>query len=74
MTQQEALELIRQFLRAKDEAELMQLVSLHLPVVDGTFFSTAEAAIRQLEGDGKQGAAASLRALSDRLLRMKTLI
>lgn len=74
MTQQEALDLIRQFLRAKDEAELMQLVSLNLPAVDGTFFSTAEAAIRQLEGDGKQSAAVSLRALSDRLLRMKTLI
>lgn len=74
MTQQEALDLIRQLLKAKDEAELMQLVSLNLPVVDGTFFSTAEAAIRQLERDGKQQAAVALRSLSDRLLRMKTLI
>lgn len=74
MTQQEALELIRKLLKAKDEAELMQLVSLHLPALDGTFFSTAEAAVRQLERDGKSGAALALRGLSDRMLSMKTLI
>lgn len=74
MTQQEALALIRQLLKARDETELMQLVSLHLPVVDGVFFSTAEAVIRQLEREGKHGAVAALRGLSDRMLRMKTLI
>lgn len=74
MTQQEALDLIRKLLKARDESEVMQLVSLYLPAVDGTFFSTAEAAIRQLEGAGKQNAAEALRSLSDRMLRMKTLI
>lgn len=74
MTQQEALDLIRKLLKAKDEAEVLQLVSLYLPSVDGTFFSTAEAAIRQLEEAGKQNAAVALRSLSDRILRMKTLI
>ena len=56
MTQQEALDLIRQLLKAKDEDELMQLVSLHLSSLDGTFFGTADAAVRQLERDGKTGA------------------
>ncbi len=74
MTQQEALALIRQLLKAQDEAGLLQLVSLNLPVVDGTFFSTATAAVRRLEQDGKHGAAAALQGLSDRMLRMKTLI
>jgi len=74
MTQQEAVDLIRQLLKAQDEAELMQLVSLNLPVVDGTFFGTAEALVRQLEREGKMGAATALRSLSDRMLRMKTLI
>lgn len=74
MTQQEALALIRQLLKARDEAELMQLVSLNLPVVDGVFFGTVEAAVRQLERDGKSSAAVALRGLSDRMLRMKTLI
>lgn len=74
MTQQEAVDLIRKLLKARNEDEVMQLVSLYLPSVDGTFFSTAEAAIRQLEGAGKQSAAVALRSLSDRMLRMKTLI
>lgn len=74
MTQQEAVDLIRKLLKARDEDEVMQLVSLYLPSVDGTFFSTAEAAIRQLEDAGKQSAAVALRSLSDRMLRMKTLI
>lgn len=74
MTQQEALDLIKQLLRAQDDEQLMQLVSLHLPSVDGTFFSTADAAVRQLERDGKTGTATALRGLTDRMLRMKTLI
>ncbi len=74
MTQQEALDLVRQLLKAKDEGELMQLVSLNLASLDGTFFSTADAAARQLERDGKPSAANALRGLTDRMLRMKTLI
>ena len=57
MTEQEALDLIKQLLKAKDEDELMQLVSLNLSSLDGRFFSTADAAVRQLELDGKPSAA-----------------
>ena len=74
MTEQQALELVRALLKAKSDDELMQLVSLNLPNLDGTYFSTAEAAARQLERDGKVSAATALRSLSDRMLRMKTLI
>jgi len=74
MTQQEALDLIKKLLKAKDEDELMQLVSLHLPSVDGVFFGTARAVARQLEEDGKASAANALRGLTDRMLSMKTLI
>jgi hypothetical protein len=74
MTEKQALELIRSLLKAKDESELMQLVGLNLPSLDGTYFSTAEAAARQLERDGKTSAATALRGLTDRMLRMKTLI
>ncbi len=74
MTQQEALDLIRELLKAKDEDQLMQLVSLHLPSVNGVFFTTADAVARRLEEDGKVGAANALRGLTDRMLSMKTLI
>jgi hypothetical protein len=74
MTQQEAIDLVRKLLKAKDQDELMQLVSLYLPSVDATFFQTAEAAALQLEREGKPQIATSLRGLTDRMLRMKTLI
>jgi hypothetical protein len=74
MTQQEALDLIRKLLKAKDQDELMKLVSLYLPTVDATFFQTAEAAARQLERENKPAIATALRELTDRMLRMKTLI
>lgn len=74
MTQQEALELIRELLKAPDERAVMRLVSLHLPALDGVFFSTAESAVRRLEQDGKTAAAVALRSLSDRMLAMKALI
>lgn len=74
MTEQQALDLVRALLKAKDEQAVTQLVSLNLPALDGVFFSTAEAAARRLELDGKASAAVALRGLTDRMLRMKTLI
>jgi hypothetical protein len=74
MTRDEALDLIRKLLKASDEAELVKLVSMHLPLVDGTFFQVAEASIKQLEQEEKPAAANALRSLTDRMLRMKTLI
>jgi hypothetical protein len=74
VTQQEAVNLIRMLLKAKDQDELMQLVNLHLPTVDATFFQTSEAVAQQLEREGKPAIATSLRGLSDNMLRMKTLI
>lgn len=74
MTQQEALDLIRKLLKARDETELAQLVSSNLGEIDGTFFSTAEAAAQQLEREAKPGVAFALRSLTDRMLRMKMLI
>jgi len=74
MNETEALALIRQMLRAESETELMQIVSLNLSAVDGTFFSAAEASARQLDREGKPSAATALRGLADRMLRMKTLI
>jgi hypothetical protein len=74
MTQDEAVDLIRQLLRAQNEAELMKLVSKYLSAVDGTFFTTAEAAAQELERTGKTQIASALRSLTDRMLRMKTLI
>ncbi len=74
MTQQQALELVRKLLKARDEAELQRLVAGHLGEIDGTFFSTAEAAAQELERESKPEIARALRLLTDRMLSMKTLI
>ena len=74
MDQSEALALVRRLLKAKDEDELMKLVGLYLPAIDGAFFSVAAAAAQQLEREGKPAVAEALRGLTDRMLRMKTLI
>ena len=74
VTEEDALELIRTLLKAPDEEQLMQTLSLHLPLLDSTFFGVAEASIAQLDRDGKPGAAVALRSLTDCALRLKTLI
>ncbi len=74
MTNQEALELIRQLLKAKDDQELEQLVSLNLSRVDGAFFSVLNKSVAQLQKENKPEIAEALESLGDRMLRMKTLI
>ncbi len=74
MTNQEALALIRQFLRAPNEEELTQLVSSSLPHLDGNFFHVLNLSVEQLQREGKPQAAEALRGLGDKMLRMKTLI
>jgi hypothetical protein len=74
MTEEEALELVKKLLKAADEEAVMRLVSASLPAVDAVFFRVAAAAASQLERDGRAGAGQALRSLTDRMLRMKTLI
>ena len=74
MEQAQALDLIRQLLQAPDEEAVMRLAGQSLPLLDGTFFSTAEAAACELEREQKPAMARALRGLTDHMLRMKTLI
>ena len=74
MTEEQALDLTRQLLKAENDDELMRLVSLSLPVVDGTFFGVLEASALQLEREEKPQVAQALRSLGDRMLKLKTMI
>lgn len=74
MTQQESVALVRQLLGARDDDELAQIIGLNLGRIDGTFFGVLEASARQLEREQKPNIAQALRAVGDRMLRMKTLI
>ncbi len=74
MTNQEALALIRQMLRAPNEEELARLVASSLPHLDGNFYYVLNLSVEQLQREGKKQAAEALRGLGDKMLRMKTLI
>lgn len=74
MSNEEALELIRSFLKAPNEAELMKQVNFHLPRMDGTFFTVLNRSVEQLRREGKSNIAAALERLGDTILRMRTLI
>ncbi|RIK28037.1 MAG: hypothetical protein DCC55_39015 [Chloroflexi bacterium] len=74
MTHEEALELIRSFLKAPNEEELMKQVNLNLPRMDGTFFSVLNRSVEQLHREGKANIAEALERLGDTILRMRTLI
>ncbi|MBX3000224.1 MAG: hypothetical protein KF893_17000 [Caldilineaceae bacterium] len=74
MTSQEALALIRIFLKAPDDATLMKEVNLNLPRIDGTFFTVLNQSVEQLRREGKPQIAQALEHLGDTILRMRTLI
>lgn len=74
LTNQEALDLIRTFLKAPSDEALMKEVNLNLPRVDGTFFRVLNQSAAQLRREGKPQIADALEHLGDTILRMKTLI
>ncbi len=74
MTGQEALQLVRQMLKAASEEELEQIVSLNLSRLDGTFFNVLNQSVEQLRREQKPEIADALQRLGDRLVRMRTLI
>ncbi len=74
MTGQEALQLVRQMLKAASEEELEQIVSLNLSRLDGTFFNVLNQSVEQLRREQKPEIAEALQRLGDRLVRMRTLI
>ena len=74
MTNQESLELVREILKAPDEAKLEKIVSVNLPRIDGNFFTVLNQSVKQLRREEKPEMADALESLGDRMLRMKTLI
>jgi hypothetical protein len=74
MTNQEALQLIRQILKAPDDEALEDIVTLNLPALDGTFFSVLNQSVEQLRRENKTEIAEALEGLGDKMLRMRTLI
>lgn len=74
MTHQEAVDLIRSFLKAPSDAALLQEVNLNLPRIDGTFFAVLTQSAAQLRSEGKPEIAAALEQLGATIMQLRTLI
>ena len=74
VTNQEALDLIRSFLKAPSEADLLDQVNKNLPRIDGTFFTVRNRSVEQLRLENKPQIATALEHLGDTILKMRTLI
>jgi len=73
MTQDEAIALIRKLLLAESQEELQNLISIHLPQMDSTFFAVLTEAA-EIESDRNPAVGARLTSLAQTLLPLRTLI
>jgi hypothetical protein len=73
MTQDEAIALIRKLLLAESQEELQNLISIHLPQMDSTFFAVLTEAA-EVESTRNPAIGARLTSLAQTLLPLRTLI
>jgi hypothetical protein len=73
MTQDEAIALIKELLLAESQKELQNLIAVHLPQMDSTFFAVLTEAAK-VESDRNPAVGARLTSLAQILLPLRTLI
>ena len=73
MTQDEAIALIKDLLLAESQEELQNLISLHLPRMDSTFFAVLTEAA-EVESTRNPALGARLTSLAQTLLPLRALI
>jgi hypothetical protein len=74
MTPEEAIKLIRTMLKAPNEEQLTQIISLNLSKFDGVFFGVLNESVAQLKRENKPQIATALENLGGTILRMRMLI
>jgi hypothetical protein len=74
MTPEEAVALIRKMLKAPNEEQLTQIISLNLSRFDGVFFGVLNESVAQLRREGKPQIGTALENLGGTILRMRMLI
>jgi hypothetical protein len=73
MNHEEAITLIRELLMAEGQEALQELIAIHLPQMDSTFFAVLSDAV-EAESERNPAVAARLTALAQTLLPLRTLI
>jgi hypothetical protein len=74
MTHQQAHNLLKKLIQAKDREELQQIISNNIGSCDGVFFAELEATVEQFRTRGDEGSAQKLKALGDYMARLRFMI
>ncbi|MBN1994687.1 MAG: hypothetical protein JW953_18450 [Anaerolineae bacterium] len=74
MTHQEAQELLKKFIQAKDKDDLQQLISVNVSRCDSVFFAELAARVEQFRAKGDESSAVKLKELGDFMARLRFMI
>ncbi len=74
MTHQQARELIKKIVQAKDKTELQQIISDHISWCDGVFFAELEATVEQFRARNDESSARKLKEVGDLMARLRFMI
>ncbi|RME71282.1 MAG: hypothetical protein D6784_15400 [Chloroflexi bacterium] len=74
MTHQQARDLIKKIVQAKDRSELQQVIGDHISQCDGVFFAELETVVEQFRAAGDEASAQKLAQVGDFMARLRFLI
>lgn len=74
MTHQQARELIKKIIQAKDQAELQQIISDNISWCDGVFFAELDTAVEEFLARHDEASARKLKQVGDLMARLRFMI
>jgi hypothetical protein len=74
MTHQQAQELVKKIIRAKDRDELQKIISDNVSACDGVFFAELEGMVEQFRARNDEASARKLKEVGDFMARLRFMI
>ncbi len=74
MTHQQAQDLVRKIIRARDRDELQKIISDNVSTCDGVFFAELEAMVEQFRARNDETSARKLKEVGDFMARLRFMI
>ena len=74
MTHQQAQDLVKKIIRARDKDELQKIISGNISACDGVFFAELEAVVENFRAKNDESSARKLKEVGDLMARLRFLI
>ena len=74
MTHQQAQELVKKLIRARDRDELQKIISDNISTCDGVFFAELETMVEQFRARNDESSAQKLKEVGDFMARLRFMI